>query len=41
MSSTSTIFTPFSEEELIPKEEKLEVVKKEKPSALVFLRKLV
>lgn len=30
MSSTSTIFTPFSEEELIPKEEKLEVVKKGK-----------
>ena len=30
MSSTSTIFTPFTEEELIPKEEKLEVVKKGK-----------
>lgn len=30
MSSTSTIFTPFTEEDLIPKEEKLEVVKKGK-----------
>lgn len=30
MSSTSTIFTPFCEEDLIPKEEKLEVVKKGK-----------
>lgn len=30
MSSTSTIFTPFTEEELMPKEEKLEVVKKGK-----------
>ncbi|MFW2135552.1 alanine dehydrogenase [Chryseobacterium sp. TY4] len=30
MSHTSTIFTPFKEEELIPKEEKLEVVRKGK-----------
>ncbi len=30
MSSTSTIFTPFTDEDLIPKEEKLEVVKKGK-----------
>jgi len=28
--STTNIFTPFSEEELIPKEEKLEVIKKGK-----------
>lgn len=30
MSHTSTIFTPFKEEELIPKEEKLEIVRKGK-----------
>ena len=38
---SSTIFTPFTEEQLIPKEEKLEVLKKEKNLALVSQKKPV
>lgn len=37
----TTIFTPFTEKELIPKEEKLEIVRKEKSSASEFRKKLV
>jgi alanine dehydrogenase len=37
----STIFTPFTDEQLIPKEEKLEVLKKGKNLVSEFLRKLV
>lgn len=38
---STNIFTPFTEEELMPKEEKLEVIKRENSSVLEFLRKPV
>ncbi len=38
---STNIFTPFTEEELMPKEEKLEVIKKENNSVLEYLRKPV
>lgn len=40
MSQTSTIFTPFKEEELIPKEEKLEVVRKGKMHSIGIPKEL-
>lgn len=35
----TTIFTPFTEKELIPKEEKLEIIRKEKSLVLAFLKR--